>query len=101
MLTDPISKQLWTGRFTTALESRVAGFTSSLELDRRIALYDVRGSLAHVRMLGRQRILNEKDAKTIESGLERIVQEIEEKTFAWPSDLEDIHSVVEGRLRDI
>ena len=100
-MTDPISKPLWSGRFTTALERRVAGFTSSLELDRRIALYDVRGSLVHARMLGRQRILTEKEAKTIEGGLERILQEMEQKSFPWPSDFEDIHSVVERRLRDI
>src|SRR5205814_1533327 len=55
-------KSLWSGRFTTGLERRVAGFTSSLELDHRIALHDVRGSLAHTRMLGRQRILSEKEA---------------------------------------
>src|SRR5205807_5185909 len=58
-------------------------------------------SLAHARMLGRQRILTEKEAKTIEGGLERIVQEMEQKTFPWPSDFEDVHSVVERRLSDI
>ncbi|HKC91397.1 MAG TPA: argininosuccinate lyase, partial [Candidatus Limnocylindria bacterium] len=100
-LTQPNNKPLWSGRFTTPLERRVAGFTSSLELDRRIALHDVRGSLAHVRMLGRQGILTQNEAKTIEGGLERIVQEMEQKSFPWPSDLEDVHSVVELRLRDL
>jgi len=95
------NKPLWSGRFTTGLDRRVAGFTSSLELDHRIALHDVRGSLAHARMLGRQRILTEKEAKTIEGGLERILQEMEQQSFPWPSDVEDVHTVVERRLRDL
>jgi len=94
-------KPLWSGRFTTGLDRRVAGFTSSLELDHRIALHDVRGSLAHARMLGRQRILTEKEAKTIEGGLERIAQEIEQQSFPWPTDFEDVHTVIERRLRDL
>jgi len=94
-------KPLWSGRFTTGLERRVAGFTSSLELDHRIALHDVRGSLAHARMLGRQRILTEKEAKTIEDGLTQIVHEIEQSSFPWPTDFEDVHTVIERRLRDL
>jgi argininosuccinate lyase len=94
-------KPLWSGRFTTSLERRVAGFTSSLALDRRIAIHDVRGSLAHARMLGRQGILTDKEAESIEGGLERILQEIEQKSFSWPTDFEDVHTVVERRLRDL
>jgi len=94
-------KPLWSGRFSTGLERRVAGFTSSLELDHRIALHDVRGSLAHARMLGRQRILSEKEARTIEDGLTRIVHEIEQRSFPWPTDFEDVHTVIERRLRDL
>src|SRR5438094_9340296 len=94
-------KPLWSGRFSTGLERRVAGFTSSLELDHRIALHDVRGSLAHARMLGRQRILSEKEARTIEDGLTRIVHEIEQRSFPWPTDFEDVQTVIERRLRDL
>src|SRR6266481_3357471 len=70
------TKPLWSGRFTTPLERRVAGFTSALELDHRIALFDVRGSLAHARMLGRQRILTENEAKTVEGRLRDLVGEV-------------------------
>ena len=100
-MSDPTNKPLWSGRFATSLERRVARFTSSLELDHRIALYDVRGSLAHARMLGRQGVLTEKEAQTIEGGLERILRELEEGSFDWPRDLEDVHSVVERRLGDL
>jgi len=94
-------KPLWSGRFTNGLDRSMRHFTSSLELDRRILRYDVRGSLAHARMLGRQRILPADDAKRIVDGLERILEEVEQKRFPWPTDFEDVHTVVEHRLGDI
>ncbi|MGI8877187.1 MAG: argininosuccinate lyase, partial [Candidatus Limnocylindria bacterium] len=48
---------LWGGRFGSGPDPRVRRFTSSLELDRRIAAHDIRGSIAHARMLGRQAII--------------------------------------------
>ena len=94
-------KPLWSGRFTTGLDRSMQYFTSSLELDRRILIYDVRGSLAHARMLGRQRIVPADDAKRIVEGLERILEEVEQKRFPWPTDFEDVHTVVERRLGDL
>src|SRR5437879_2704206 len=76
-------------------------FTCSLELDHRIVRYDVRGSLAHARMLGRQGILPASEVKRIVEGLERILEEVDQKRFPWPSDFEDVHTVVEHRLRDL
>jgi argininosuccinate lyase len=95
------SKPLWSGRFSSGLDRAVLGFTSSLELDRRILMYDVRGSLAHARMLRKQGILSEKDGKLIIDGLERIRTEVEQKSFPWPTDFEDVHTVVEHRLRNL
>ena len=94
-------KPLWSGRFTAGLDRSMLPFTSSLELDHRILRYDVRGSLAHARMLGRQRIVAADDVKRIVEGLERILEEVDQKRFPWPSDLEDVHTVVEHRLRDL
>jgi len=94
-------KPLWSGRFVTGSDRSMLWFTSSLELDHRIVRYDVRGSLAHARMLGRQGILTADDVKRIVGGLERILEEIDQKRFAWPSDSEDVHTVVEHRLRDL
>ena len=94
-------KPLWSGRFSTGLDGSTLWFTSSLELDHRILRYDVRGSLAHARMLGRQGILAAADAKRIIEGLERILEEVDQKRFPWPSDSEDVHTVVEQRLRDL
>ena len=94
-------KPLWSGRFTTGLDRSMLWFTSSLELDHRILRYDVRGSLAHARMLGRQGILTPDEAKRIVEGLERILEEVDQKRFPWPTDFEDVHTVVEHRLRDL
>ncbi|HEV8468821.1 MAG TPA: argininosuccinate lyase, partial [Candidatus Limnocylindria bacterium] len=95
------NKPLWSGRFTTSLDRQVLAFTSSLQLDHRIAVYDVRGSLAHARMLGRQGILTADETKRIVDGLERILHEVEENRFPWPSDFEDVHTVMERRLGDL
>src|SRR5205823_7598713 len=71
---------LWKGRFATGLDPRIRAFTASLELDQRIALHDVRGSIAHARMLGRQGILPAAEASAIVGGLETIAARSEEHT---------------------
>ena len=91
---------LWSGRFAKPLDPRIRAFTSSLDLDRRIAAIDVRGSIAHARMLGRQGIVARDEADAIVSGLERIAVEIGGGTFPWPADAEDVHSAVERVLRE-
>ena len=89
---------LWKGRFATGLDPQVRAFTASLELDKRIALHDVRGSIAHARMLGRQAILSKEDALSLVAGLEAIADELRAGAFPWPVDAEDVHSAVEQVL---
>ena len=89
---------LWKGRFETGLDPQVRAFTASLELDKRIALHDVRGSIAHARMLGRQAILSREDALSLVAGLEAIAEELRAGAFPWPVDAEDVHSAVEQVL---
>jgi argininosuccinate lyase len=93
-------KDLWSGRFERPLDPRIRAFTSSLELDKRIAQVDVRGSIAHARMLGRQGIVPKDDAAAIVAGLERIAADLEAGAFPWPADAEDVHSAVERVLRE-
>ena len=59
-----MTKDLWKGRFESALDPRVRDFTASLELDKRLASHDVRGSLAHARMLGRQGVITKDESAT-------------------------------------
>ena len=95
-----MSKDLWKGRFTDGLDPKVRDFTASLELDKRLASHDVRGSIAHARMLGSQKVISKDEAATLVRELERISTEIAAGTFAWPTDAEDVHSAVERVLTE-
>ena len=93
-------KDLWSGRFDKPLDPRIRAFTSSLDLDRRIAAHDVRGSIAHARMLGRQKIVSADESAALVRELEKILAELASGTFAWPPGAEDVHSAVEQVLQE-
>ena len=76
-------------------------YTVSLHYDRRLYREDIRASIAHARMLGRQGIVEEDEAAQIVDGLERVRAEIESGDFPWKPELEDIHMNVESRLFDL
>jgi len=95
-----MKNELWSGRFAGSLDPKIRAFTASLEWDKRIAAYDVRGSIAHARMLGAQRIIAADESARIVAGLEAIAAEIANGTFAWPADAEDVHSAVERALTE-
>jgi len=88
----------WGGRFEGATEKSVEEFTSSLHFDRRLYRQDIRGSMAHARMLAKQGILTGAEAEAILQGLAEIQEEIESGTFVFDPALEDIHMAVEARL---
>ena len=93
-------KDLWSGRFEKPLDPRIRAFTSSLDLDRRIAAHDVRGSIAHARMLGRQKIVSADESALLVRELERMSAELASGTFPWPAGAEDVHSAVEQVLHE-
>ncbi len=76
------------------------GYTVSLHYDRRLYRQDIAGSIAHARMLGRQGIISGDEAERIVEGLGAIRQEIEDDTFPWRPELEDIHMNIEARLTE-
>ena len=82
------------------LNIQISDFTSYLHYDRRLYKQDIAGSLAHVSMLGKQGIIPNEEARQIKSGLHSILTEIEEGTFPWRTELEDIHMNIERRLFD-
>ncbi|MDQ3401663.1 MAG: argininosuccinate lyase [Chloroflexota bacterium] len=90
---------LWGGRFGSGPDPRVRRFTSSLELDRRIAAHDIRGSIAHARMLGRQAIIPTAEADAIVAELERLAAELAAGVWSLPVEAEDVHTAVEHELR--
>ena len=75
-----------------------SGYTVSIHYDRRLYKQDIAGSVAHARMLARQKIIEDEEADAIVSGLEQIREEIEADQFPWREELEDIHMNVERRL---
>ncbi len=91
----------WAGRFAENTNPLVDAFTSSLTVDKRIALEDVRGSIAHVRMLGHQEIIPAEDVEVILAGLLQVREEIERGEFEPNVQLEDIHMNIEARLTEI
>ncbi len=88
----------WQGRFSGETSKLVEEFTSSLHFDRRLYRYDIAGSIAHARMLGKQGILTAAEVEDIVSGLERVRGEIDRGEFGFEAADEDIHMAVERRL---
>jgi len=79
----------------------VTDFTSSIHFDKRLYKYDIMGSIAHVKMLQRQKIVSEEDGVKIIKGLKKIQATIEEGVFEFSSALEDIHMNIENALIEL
>ena len=90
--------KLWGGRFTQPTDAFVEEFTASIQFDRRLYHQDIRGSIAHARMLGKQGIIPQADVEAVVAGLGRILEQIEAGTFDFTIPLEDIHMNIEARL---
>ncbi len=96
---------VWKGRFRGRLDPEALAFSSSLPVDRRLYEEDIEGSLAHVRMLARQKILPKKEALRIERALVQIRAEIAKGKFNPASDAgrfvaDDVHMAIEQRLME-
>jgi argininosuccinate lyase len=86
------------GRFQKAADKLVSEYTASIPFDWRLYPYDITGSIAHARMLAKQGIIPDKEAKIITDGLASIRDEIEQGKFEFRAELEDIHMNIEARL---
>ncbi|MGD1152395.1 MAG: argininosuccinate lyase [Syntrophales bacterium] len=91
-------KKPWGGRFSQPTAKMVEAFTASIHFDKRLYRYDIEGSIAHARMLSKQRIISKKDERVIVKGLVAILAEIEEGRFVFKPGDEDIHMAVENAL---
>ncbi|MGL5866833.1 MAG: argininosuccinate lyase [Dermatophilaceae bacterium] len=89
------------GRFTAAMSDVMEQINASIGVDRRMAMQDIDGSLAHVAMLSEQGIVSAEDAKAISDGLEVVRGEIAAGSFMFSVELEDIHMNIEARLHDL
>ncbi|HXV36685.1 MAG TPA: argininosuccinate lyase, partial [Myxococcota bacterium] len=95
------SSKLWGGRFDAPTDTRVERFTASIDFDRALARFDLRGSAAHARMLARVGLIAADCEQALLAGLARIEQEIESGSFPFDASLEDIHMNIEARLREL
>ncbi|MEA3299581.1 MAG: argininosuccinate lyase [Pseudomonadota bacterium] len=94
------TNQSWGGRFSEATDAFVARFTASVNFDQRLYRQDIRGSLAHARMLARVGVLSAEELDSIVAGLGEILAAIEAGDFEWSEALEDVHMNIEARLTD-
>ena len=95
---DETTAQAWSGRFSEPVSELVKRYTASVSFDQRMAAQDIRGSLAHARMLARQGIIAAADLAAIERGMAQIGDEIATGRFEWSLDAEDVHLNIERRL---
>ena len=98
MADTPPKNKAWSGRFSEAVDELVKRYTASVDFDKRLAIADITGSLAHARMLARQGIIAAADLAAIESGMAQITGEVERNEFVWSVDDEDVHLNIEKRL---
>ncbi|MGN0976302.1 MAG: argininosuccinate lyase [Gemmiger sp.] len=90
--------QLWQGRSSKAVDSRVNDFNSSIRFDARMLPQDVQGSMVHAAMLGRQGIIPAQDAEDIRTGLAGILADVESGALPIDPTAEDVHTFVEQTL---
>ena len=92
---------LWSGRMSAGPAPEMMAFSTSLAFDRRLGPDDVRGSLAHVRGLGRTGILPPDEVETLEAALGLVGAELDSATFVYLLTDEDIHTAIERRVTEI
>ncbi len=91
---------MWGGRFAAGPGALMQAINVSIGFDRRLAAQDIAGSKAHSDMLAAQGIISKTDRDAIHAGLDEIKAEIDDGTFPWSEELEDIHLNIEARLKD-
>src|SRR5699024_8461452 len=93
--------QAWSARFSEPVTELVKRYTASVDFDKRLAPFDIAGSLAHAEMLATIGILSNEDLAAIRDGMDTIREEIADNRFEWSLDLEDVHLNIEKRLVEL
>ena len=91
--------KLWGSRFKKKTHPLVEEFTSSIGYDYKLAKYDVLGSIAHAKMLGKTKIIPPRDSAKIVQGLGSILKQIEKGAFVFNKQAEDIHTNIQNALK--
>ena len=95
---DPLhaKKKAWSGRFSEPVDAFVLRYTASVDFDKRMALADIQGSLAHAAMLQKIGVISEKDLEDIRRGMAQIKEEIEKGVFEWQLELKSKRASLSG-----
>ncbi|HRK35185.1 MAG TPA: lyase family protein, partial [Candidatus Hydrogenedentes bacterium] len=88
----------WGGRFESKTDALVERLGESVSFDARLAPWDIRASIAHARMLGKQSIISKADSKRIIAGLQAIAKDVASGKFKFDAALEDVHTNIETAL---
>src|SRR6187399_1852250 len=96
-----MSNKMWGGRFSERPDAIMEEINVSIDVDRHMYSQDIAASKAHAAMLSAQGIITANDAKNIGKGLDTILSEISQGSFAFKRALEDIHMNVESRLSEL
>ena len=91
---------LWGGRFTEATDASAYKFNQSISFDKRMYREDIKGSIAHAKMLGKQGIISSDESEKIIKGLGDILSDIDEGRLIISDEAEDIHSFIESVLTE-
>ena len=97
----PKNDETWSDRFSEPVTELVKRYTASVTFDKRLALFDIQGSLAHAEMLCAQKIISKQDYADIQRGMAQMREEIASGKLEWRIDLEDVHMNLETRLTEI
>jgi argininosuccinate lyase len=92
---------MWGGRFDSQPSNLMQEINQSITFDQKLYKQDIRGSIAHAKMLEKIKILTKNEAEKIISGLKKIEKEISDGKFIFKIELEDIHMNIESRLKEI
>jgi len=95
------NKTVWSTRFNNSTSKIFEQIGASIDVDKRLYEEDILGSVVHVQMLMKQKIINKKKGKKIVNGLKKIKNEIIKKKFVYNKKFEDIHLNIEKRLFEI
>ena len=93
-----MTDKLLSGRFSQDTDAQVQAFTESVSFDAKLYREDIKGSIAHARMLASVGLLTEKEARAIIEGLEGIMKDIASGAFRFDPALEDVHMNIEAEL---
>jgi argininosuccinate lyase len=94
-------QEAWSARFNEPMSELVKRYTASVDFDKRLALFDIQGSVAHATMLEAVGLISSQDLSDIQRGMDQIRSEIVAGTFDWQLDLEDVHLNIERRLTEL